>query len=280
MRSHSKRIGAISTVAVLAFALSACGDDEAEVDANNGQQEEPAAPAPEAEDEPTEEPAPEPDTEAETTEEPAEEPAPEAEPETTDEPTEEPGDDAAEGGAGGGDGSSPDWAAAVNTDGELLTTAEVGDLEVEIYQVDVVQSADDSITVDADTEEPLIAAGDDIVYINFVVTNTSDAPVDLGLGLVSTSAKYDDWAYLGGMPSVTDREQIEGLGLTNDGFAEGFANEAPYELGAGQSFNVATNFLYEQGGNVTFDIDYDQFDENGDRISDSGGEVEVEATLN
>lgn len=282
---HTNRIAAVASAAALTFALTACGDDEDNTNANNndGQQEE-TTPE-ETEDEPTEEPVDDAvdddgvEDDAEATEDAVDDAV------EDDEATEEPDDaDAAEDDAAdageAGEGGAAEWAAPISTDGDLLGTVEVGDLEVEIYQVDVVAATRDSMAVDAETEDPIIAEGDDIVYINYVVTNVSDAPVDLGLGPISTSAKYDDWAYLGGMPGIVDSEQFDELGLVSGAFGDGFANEAPYTLAPGESFNMAENFLYQEGSTITWEIDYDQFDENNDRISDSGGEGELETTLN
>lgn len=211
---------------------------------------------------------PEPTVE-ETTEAASEEP--------TEEPTEEDTDD--EPVSSSGEGTTPAWALEPTSAGELIATVEAGEVTVEVYQVDVVAAKSSSILVDADTNEPLIDEGDDIVYVNYVITN-SGAPIQLGSSRIVVDAKYDDWGYLGGMASITDSAQLESLGLNPDSLAPGAFNDSGiYEFGTGETYSFGANFIYQADSPITFTARYVPVDDEGDLLHDERVEAEVEATI-
>lgn len=62
-------------------------------------------------------------------------------------------------------GDTPEWAIAQEPpEGELLTTLEGENFEVEVYQVGTATSPDDGSFVDPETNEPILKAGDPIVF--------------------------------------------------------------------------------------------------------------------
>lgn len=168
----------------------------------------------------------------------------------------------------------PDWAAPVTSGGELVATIKVGDVTVEAYQVGVTQATKSGQFVDPDTNKPIIAVGDDIVFVNYVVSNTGD-PIDLGSSLVNIQARYDDWPYMQGMDSVVDRELFEKQGVNDDGFAEGsYRDPSVYTLGTGEQYSHGENFRYQKNSPITFKVTITPVDDQGDLIHDDRAEGE------
>lgn len=165
-----------------------------------------------------------------------------------------------------GGGETPEWAYPVVETGDVIATYDVGDLSVEVHQVGVKKATETGNFVDPKTNKPLISTGDDLVYLNYVVTNNGDK-VDLGSSIISIDAKYDDWPYLGGMDGTTDDDQYESLGLTDD-LVKKSNDPTVYPLGPGQKFSFAENFGYEKGGAINFDTSYTPVDAEGELIFD------------
>ncbi|NEE01100.1 hypothetical protein [Phytoactinopolyspora halotolerans] len=260
-RTLSKRRMLVATAAAaLALGLTACSSDD-----DGGEEAadtEPVAQSDEAEDDAGELGGDADDSAGEEEEEPAE-----------DEPADDEPDDAAEGG-----GDTPEWAAAVTTPGEKLTTLEGANFEVEIYQVGVAPSPKDGLLVDPDSNQPVLAEGDDIVFVNYVITNTSDETIPMSSSLVSVSAEYEDWPYLQGMDSITDNDLYEEMDVNSDGVGAR-RDDGVYPLGPGQSIAYGDNFMYRTDAAVIFEATLTPVDETGDLVSDEQQEVTAEVTL-
>lgn len=176
-------------------------------------------------------------------------------------------------------GEKAAWAVDYETPGELLTTIEGENFTVDVYQVDVTDSPKDGNFVDPDTNEPILAEGDEIVFVNYVFTNTSDETIPLSFSLVDVTARYADWPWAQGMDTITDRDLWEEMGvlsttITPDG------TEAPFPWEPGTTFAAGDNFYYQPGGAITFTARLTPSDEEGDLISEERQEVEVETTIN
>lgn len=232
-RTVRKTLVTIAASSLAVAGLAACGSDE------------PEAPEPTVEE--TEEPEPE----VEETEEPE---APEEEEPEAEEP------DAPE-----GDGSAASWAHPVTTEGELLGTAEAGDVSVDIYLVAEDQSTRDSIWADPDTEEPIVQEGDDVLVLNYVVTNNGD-PITLTNSLVEVGFVYDNWPFYQ-QPSVADNTVLESNGVNSDGIAE--RGEDVYVLGTGESYSVGQVMLKQDGEPFTVEVEVVLRDDAGERTGDS-----------
>lgn len=204
----------------------------------------------------------------------SEEPAAEVEETTAPEPseTEEAEAPSAEG--------QPAWALPVTEGGELISTIELdGGVTVEVYQVGTTTATESGQFVDPDTNEPIIAEGDEIVFVNYVVSNTGD-PIDLGSSLVSIDARYDDWPYMQGMDSVVDSELFEAQGVNDDGFADGsYVDPSVYTLGTGEQYSYGQNFLYQEGSPITFDVSLTPVDAEGELLHDERIEAEGTGTI-
>ena len=138
----------------------------------------------------------------------------------------------------------------------------------------VTQATETGNFVDPETNQPIIAVGDDIVFVNYVITNEG-APVQLGASLVDVSATYDDWPYLQGMDAVTDSALYEQQGVNDSGLNNtAFRDPAVYEFGTGQSYSYGENFRYQAGSPLTFDVSLTPVDAAGELLFDQ----QVEAT--
>jgi len=163
----------------------------------------------------------------------------------------------------------PSWALPVTTDGEKIATIEVGGIVVEVYQVAVTQATKTGQFATADGE-PVIAVGDDIVFVNYVISNTGD-PIDLGASLVLISARYDDWPYLQGMDSVVDFDLFEQIGVNYDPFGpDSYVDPGVYTFGTGERYSYGQNFPYQSGSPIGFEVRVTPVDSEGDLIHDDG----------
>lgn len=173
----------------------------------------------------------------------------------------------------------PAWANPIAEGGEVFATIELGDVTVEARQMGTETATRTGNFVDPEDNEPIISEGDEIVYVQYVVTNTGD-PIDLGSSLVSFDARYDDWPYLQGMDGTTDLEQYESLGLFTSGVAAGEAADPPvYTLGTGESFSVSENFLYQAGSPLTIEATMTPVDAEGNLLHDDRVEGEGSGTI-
>ena len=242
------------TVAGLALTgLAACSSDDSSAEETTVATTEPAEETTEATDEPTEEPTED------------------ASDEATDEATED--SDAA------GSGSSPAWAVPTTTPGEKIATIDAETFTVDVYQVGTAKASKTGQWVDPETNLPLIAEGDEIVYVNYVFTNTGSEDIPLSYSLVSVSAEYADWPYLQGMDSIVDSAQFEEMGVTSSAIATGTGEEAPFVWAPGQTFSYGQNFKYQAGSPITFDATLTPADDAGELVHDERQEASVDATI-
>ena len=167
-----------------------------------------------------------------------------------------------------GAGAQPEWANPVTTPGTSIATINAGDLTVEVFQVGTAAATDTGSFADPNTSQPLVAIGDPLVFVNYVVTNNG-APVDLGASLVTIDATYDNWPYLQGMDGLSDRDLFTAQGVNADGLAAGaFRDPSAYTFGTGQTYSFGENFEYQAGGAISFDVSYTPVDATGDLLHD------------
>lgn len=181
--------------------------------------------------------------------------------ESTAEAAEETGDPAA------AEGGQPAWAHPVSTEGDVVSTIELdGGITVEVHQVGTAKATKTGNFVDPENNEPIIAVGDEVVFVNYVVTNNGD-PVDLGSSLVSVEVRYDDWPYLQGMDGITDSALSEEMGVMTNAVAE--PQDPPvYTLGTGESYAQGENFLYQAGSPFTAEVTVTPVDAEGQLLFD------------
>ena len=181
-------------------------------------------------------------------------------------PSEEPSESADAAEAASGD--LPAWANPVVTKGDKISSFEAGDITVDVYQVGTAAAPKQGMWVDPKTNKPLIAKGDPIVFVNYVVTNKGDA-VDLGASLVSISPRYDDWQYAQGMGGITDSALYEAQGVNSAAIKPGgFQESGVYTLGAGQQYSWGENFHHQAGSKITFEARVVPVDAEGELLHD------------
>lgn len=205
-------------------------------------------------------------------------PVPEVKDPKTEAPEEEPEPEEPEAPAGGGAAAS--WANPVTTPGELLTTISGTGFTVDVYQVGVTQATRTGSFLNPDTNAPIIPVGSDIVFVNYVVTNTGSEPLSLGSPLIQVNGKYDDWPYLQGMDTVVDNSLYEQMGV-NTSAARPDSYVDPYVLAfePGTSYSVGMNFAHQPGSPITFTATFVPVDANGDLLHDAREEVAGQATI-
>ena len=246
------------TVAGLALAgLAACSSDDGDAVSSTVTTSDAAEETTEATDEPTEE-----ETE-----------------DATDEPSEDSSDDTTADSGSAASGDSPEWAVPTTTPGEQIATIDAETFTVDVYQVGTATASKTGQWVDPDSNEPLIAEGDEIVYVNYVFTNTGSEPIPLTYSLVSMTPTYADWQYLQGMDSIVDSEQFEEMDVTSFAIAPMSGEEPPFEWAPGQTFSFGQNFAYQAGSPITFEARLSPADDAGEPLSDQRIEVSADATI-
>lgn len=151
-------------------------------------------------------------------------------------------------------GDHPEWALAPTSGGDKIATLKAGDITVDVFQIGVTKATKTGNFVDPDTNKPIIDEGDDIVFVNYVITNNGD-PIDLGSSRVSVSARYADWKFMQGMDSITDRALFEEQKVNTDSLAPGGLQDPPvYTLGKGQTYSYADNFKYQANSPIEFEV--------------------------
>lgn len=191
----------------------------------------------------------------------------------------EPTEDAASPTAEAASGDQPEWAKPATQVGDKIATIEAGDISVDVYQVGVAKASKDGLFVDPDKKQPIIAKGADIVFVNYVVTNTGD-PIDLGSSFVDVSARYGDWKYMQGMDTIVDSALYEEQQVNSDVLAVGgYKDPGVYTFGTGQTFSYGENFLYQSDSPIEFDVTAIPVDAEGELLHDKKIEAKGAGTI-
>jgi hypothetical protein len=177
-----------------------------------------------------------------------------------------------------GSGNEAAWANPVTIQGDLITSLKGKNFQIDVYQAGTAAATKEGNFVTPDDNKPVIAVGAELVYVNYVFTNTSTEAIPLSYLLVDVSARYDDWPYLQGMDSITDRDLDEKMGINNSAIAPN-SGDAPFSWEPGTTFAYGQNFLYEAGGKIKFSAGLTPADANGDLVHDDRTEVEVDAKI-
>ncbi|MCD9153447.1 hypothetical protein [Aeromicrobium duanguangcaii] len=176
-------------------------------------------------------------------------------------------------------GDQPAWAGPVTTKGDKITSFKVGDVNVDVYQVGTAPAPKQGNWVDPKTNKPLIAKGDPLVFVNYVVTNNGDS-IDLGSSLVNISPRYDDWQYAQGMGGITDNALFEAQGVNTSAVKPGGYQESNvYTLGAGQQYSYGENFHQQAGSKITFEATIVPVDAEGELLHDQRIEGQGTGTI-
>jgi hypothetical protein len=177
-----------------------------------------------------------------------------------------------------GDFVAASWANPVTDPGELLTSVTGTNFQVDIYQVGTAAATKTGSFANPETNKPIIEVGAELVFVNYIITNTSDEDIPLSYSLVDVTARYADWPYLQGMDSITDFALDEQMNINRAGIAPG-SSEAPFIWEPGTSFSYGQNFLYQANSPITFSAGLTPALDNGDLDHDKGQDVKVDTTI-
>ena len=117
-------------------------------------------------------------------------------------------------------------------------------IRIEVEQAAIATAPKASVMVDPDDGTPVVRKGSPIALVRYVVTNVSKAPINLGLGTVTITARYPDWSWRQPLVSVPAPQADATHKVVTTPFAPGSARP-PYVLGPGESFMVGANYPYE-----------------------------------
>jgi hypothetical protein len=181
------------------------------------------------------------------------------------------------------DGNKPEWAEALTVKGDKLTTIAVGDLTVDVYQVGTAKSTREGMYVHPDSGERVLKVGDELVVVNYVVTNVGSKPVPLPSILVDISVHFDSSKYYNSPEG--DSSVLEAMGLPSaskaiDRQSTSGSDNYVYILEPGQAYSVGDTFQRQEGNAVTFSVYYYPATADGKLDTDNKvDEVEAKATL-
>lgn len=177
-----------------------------------------------------------------------------------------------------GDFVAAEWAAPVTNPGDLLGSISGPDFQVDVYQVGTIAATKAGQFVDPTTNEPIIDVGDELVFVNYVFTNTGSDDIPLSFTLIDVAATYDDWPYLQGMDSVVDFDLDEAMEINRAGLGSD-AGESPFIWKPGTSFSYGENFLYQSGSPIVFAASLTPADKDGDLIHEEKRSAELAITI-
>ncbi|MFC4222845.1 hypothetical protein [Lysinibacter cavernae] len=114
---------------------------------------------------------------------------------------------------GQGSFTAASWSNPIAATGESLGAIEGDTVRADIYQAAIGAASRDSSVVDATTKEPLTKAGDPLVALEFVVTNTSDETIYVDDVFATDSVRNDNFVYTGGINPSVEYEWFAEAGL-------------------------------------------------------------------
>ncbi len=140
---------------------------------------------------------------------------------------------------------SADWAVPVVSGGTRLGEVSDKRIRITVYQVATAAAPTNSVMVDPSDGKPVIAKGDRIVLLRYIVTNISNDPINLGIGTVTLTTRYPDWPWTQGLIGVWAPALMARYKLFTTPFSAGTARP-PYVLEPGSSFMIGQNAPYER----------------------------------
>lgn len=175
--------------------------------------------------------------------------------------------------------ATPAWASPISIRGAQIASLDLGEIGVDIYQAGIARASEDSRMTDPETGAPVVAAGDRIVFLNYVFTNEGD-PVDLGISLGEVKAHYAGGPELTRMSGITDDDLYARFGLSERGYDSANPPDGDvYTLGADESFNYAVNLPYRAGSTLVLEAELTPVDAAGDPLIEERLTARTEVTI-
>lgn len=182
--------------------------------------------------------------------------------------------------ASSSDRTQPSWAKGSVDAGTELAALDLEGWNISVYQVAVGEADKDSRDVYPDTRESVLKAGDPVVFLNFVFTNTTDHLIRSG-GAPTISIQPDGWEYLGGVPYVVTPSVYEAVGLAHGDYydykqiTESEAGSLFWPVGPGESFAMAYAVQYQPGETLTATGTWVDLNDAGERDVDNLQEFQL-----
>lgn len=154
----------------------------------------------------------------------------------------------------GADFTTPAWAKPITTPGSKLTTIELGDISIDVFQADTAKAPNAGRYFGPVTKDFDIRAGDQVVFFNFVATNHG-APVDMDYSLIRVQGLYDDATSI--LSDFIEDPDFCADHHVNFGGVDGpFQDTKPYTLGTGETYSEGWNIKYQPKKEITFKATY------------------------
>lgn len=177
-------------------------------------------------------------------------------------------------------GDTPVWFQGSLDAGELIGEGSTDSWNVKVFQVGTGNTDKDSMFVDPETNENILPAGSEVVYLNFVYTNIGSEAVPLG-SIPDPHVRSANWKFGQGQPGAVGASLYEALGLSADGYdaTKREQYDAPYVVEPGQSIAIAASIKYEPGVAATAKPGFIPKDDAGDLVHDKKEEAEITFTI-
>ena len=177
-------------------------------------------------------------------------------------------------------GDTPVWFKGSLDAGELIGEGSTDSWNVKVFQVGTGATDKDSMFVDPETNTNILPAGSEVVYLNFVYTNTSSEAIPLG-SITDPRVTSSTWKFATGQPGAVGASLYEAFGLSSDGYDAGKREQydAPFVVEPGQSIAIATSIKYEPGVAATAKPGFIPKDAAGDLVHDKKEEAEITFTV-
>jgi hypothetical protein len=129
--------------------------------------------------------------------------------------------------------------------GKKIGSFKTASWSVDVYQVGTAKTESDSMFVDPKTNKNILPKGSEVVFVNFVVTNTSSAAIPLSISLADPQLTAADWRYITSQPGAAHSSEYDAMKVSDDGYTVG--SSAPFVVEPGQMFAQATSIKYVPG---------------------------------
>ncbi|WP_163543594.1 hypothetical protein [Occultella kanbiaonis] len=156
--------------------------------------------------------------------------------------------------------TQPSWALPIAPVGTWLTSLQNESVRVDVYQVAIAQSPEDSSWADGDT--PLFVAGDPVVTLQYILTNVGETDVMLQSGEAQTRFNYagSDLVSIPAEHHLSDLVESQGVSTASiDHSIEPSSPEHEMPLAAGESSSWATAYWYDTGVEASLNVEVPQF---------------------
>lgn len=178
----------------------------------------------------------------------------------------EAGGDVEEGSAAPDSFTGASWATPVEPQGEWVTSLANDDVRVDVYFIGI-EAAPEESSWQGSGDEALFGAGDDVLVLQYVLTNVSDADIDVSNGDGRPGLNYEGNDYINVPQESRQNALLESAGVpTSTLDFEQFdpANGHVQVLGTGESVSAGAVFWHPEGEELTFSYELPKLTADGE----------------